>query len=151
MLLMPKASPNLLASGAALLGLLCVPMAVRAEPPAPLPWHAAPVEAQFRGCESAGWCRFWVEPLDPSAESLLRVRPDGASSKPGDNAVSIALRDRLNALLANMIHQTKRIVLHDLRELDDGTFAATVTVNGVTLASDPILLELRGKVTGTTR
>jgi hypothetical protein len=36
-------------------------------------------------------------------------------------------------------------VLHDLRELDDGTFAATVTVNGEDVASDPILLELRQK------
>lgn len=61
------------------------------------------------------------------------------------------MRDRLNALLANMIHQSKRIMLHDLRKLDDGTFAATVTVNGANLASDPIVLELREKVTRTTR
>ena len=70
---------------------------------------------------------------------------------PGDDAISLAVRDRLNAMLANMIHQSKHIVLHDLRKLDDGTFAATVTVNGANLASDPILLELRGKVTSTTR
>ncbi len=70
---------------------------------------------------------------------------------PGDDAGSIAVRDRLNALLASMIHQHKHIVLHDLRELDDGTFAATVTVNGVNVASDPILLELREELTGTTR
>ena len=151
MLFVPKVSPKLLAAGAALLGLLSVPMTIRAEPPAPHPGHAAPVEAQFRGCESAGWCRFWIEPLHPLAESLHRVRPDGVSRMPGDDAISIAVRDRLNALLASMIHQSKRIVLHDLRELDDGTFAATVTVNGVTLGSDPILLELRGKVTSTTR
>jgi len=107
------------------------------------------VEAQFRGCESAGWCRFWIEPLHPLAESLHRVRPDGVSRMPGDGTISIAVRDRLNALLASMIHQNKKIVLHDLRELDDETFAATVTVNGAKLASDPILLELREKVTGT--
>jgi len=70
---------------------------------------------------------------------------------PGDDAGSIAMRDRLNALLASMIHQHRRIVLHDLRELDDGTFAATVTVNGLNLASDPTLLDLREKLSGTTR
>ncbi len=63
----------------------------------------------------------------------------------GNDAISIAMRDRLNALLASMIHQNKRIVLHDLRELDDGTFAATVTVNGANLASDPVVLELQAK------
>jgi hypothetical protein len=109
------------------------------------------VHAQFRGCDSAGWCRFWIEPLDPLAESLHRVRPDGISRMPGDDAISIAVRDRLNALLASMIHQSKRIVLEDLRKLDDGTFAATVTVNGVTLGSDPILLELCGKYSRTIR
>ena len=97
------------------------------------------VEAQFRGCESAGWCRFRIEPLDAFADSLHRVRPDGVPRMPGNDAISIAVRNRLNALLASMIHQHKRIVLHDLRELDDGTFAATVTVNGVDVASDPIL------------
>jgi hypothetical protein len=146
-----KASPNLLAAGAALLGLLSMPMTVRAEPPAPHTGHAAPVEAEFRGCESAGWCRFWIEPLDPLAESLHRVRPDGVSRMPRDEAISMAMRNRLNALLANMIHQSKHIVLHDLRKLDDGTFAATVTVNGVNLASDPILVELRGRVTSQPR
>ena len=115
---------------------------IRADPSAP---YAEVVEAQFRGCESAGWCRFWIESLHPSQESLHRVRPDGVPRMPGDDAISIAVRDRLNALLANMIHQHKRIVLHDLRKLDDGTFAATVTVNGVNLASDPILMELHDK------
>jgi hypothetical protein len=143
MLFVLKASPNLLAAGAALLGLLSVPLTIRAESPAPHPGHAAPMEAQFRGCESAGWCRFWIEPLDPLAESLIRVRPDGVSRMPGGDAISIAVRDRLNVLLASMIHQAKRIVLNDLHELDDGTFAAAVTVNGANLASDPILLELR--------
>src|SRR5207344_2502383 len=122
-----------------------VPMTICADPPASHPGHAEPVEAQFRGCDSAGWCRFWIEPLHPSEESLHRVRPDGVSRMPGDAAISIAVRNRLNALLANMIHQAKRIVLHDLRELNDGTFAATVTVNSEDVASDPTLLELRQK------
>jgi len=114
MLFVLKASPNLLAA-AALLGLLSVPMPIRADPSAPHPGHAAAVEAQFRGCESAGWCRFWIEPMRPSEEPLRRVRPDGVARMPGDDAISIAVRDRLNALLANMIHQSKHIVLHDLR------------------------------------
>ena len=94
MLLMPKASSNLLASSAALLGLLCVPMAVRAEPSAPHPRHAAPVEAQYRGCESTGWCRFWIEPRKPFEESVHRVRPEGLGRLRDDDAVSIAMRDR---------------------------------------------------------
>jgi hypothetical protein len=126
-------------------------MAIRAEPPAPHTKHVEPLEAKFRGCESAGWCRFWIESLDPLAASLHRVRPDGVLQMPGDEATSVAVRDRLNALLASMIHQSKRIVLDDLRELDDGTFAATVTVNGQALASDRILVELREELTGTTR
>ena len=144
----PKASLSLFPA-AALLGSLLVPMTtIHADPSAP---YAKVVEAQFRGCDSAGWCRFWIEALDPSQESLHRVRPDGAPRLPAGDAISIAVRDRLNALLANMIHQSKHIVLHDLRTLDDGTFAAIVTVNGVNLASDPILMELHDKVTSTTR
>lgn len=73
------------------------------------------------------------------------MRPDGVLRMPDDAGVSIAVRDRLNALLANMIHQNKHIVLHDLRALHDGTFAATVTVNTEDVALDPILLELRQK------
>ena len=138
---------RLLAAGAAVLALLSVPTTSRAESPALDLTSAGPLEAQFRGCESAGWCRFWIA----SPDALLRVRPDGVSPTPGDNAIRTAVRDRLNALLANMIHQSKHIVLHDLRELDDRTFAATVTVNGVDLASDPILLELQKKVAKTTR
>ncbi len=146
-----KAMPKLLAAGAALLGFPSAPIPIRAEPPAPRPEHYAAVEARFRGCESAGWCRFWIEPLDPLAEILHRVRPDGVSRMARKGAISIEVRDRLNALLADMIHQHKQIVLHDLRELDDGTFAATVTVNGLNLASDPILLELHKKIASTTR
>lgn len=151
MLFVFKTSSNWLAAGAALLGLLSVPMTIRAQPPAPHPGHAAPVEAQFRGCESTGWCRFWIEPLQPLEESLHRVRPDGVSRMPGDDAKSVAVRDRLNALLASMIHQSKRIVLYDLRKLDDGTFAATVTVNGANLALDPVLVKLQDKRTSTSR
>jgi len=146
-----NALPKLLAAAAALLGMLFVPMTIRAELPEPRASHIESVEAQYRGCESAGWCRFWIQPLDPSVESMHRVRPDGVSRMPGDAIISIAVRDRMNALLASMIHQHKQIVLHDLRELSDGTFAAAVTVNGANLASDPILVELREKVTGTTR
>ena len=76
---------------------------------------------------------------------MLRVRPAGVPHISGDEDVALALRDRLNALLASMIHQHKRIELHDLRELDDGTFAATVTVNGVELATDPMLAQLGAK------
>ena len=81
----------------------------------------------------------------PASGPLLRVRPAGVPLISDDEDIAIALRDRLNALLASMIHQHKRIELHDLRELDDGTFAATVTVNGVELATDPMLAQLGAK------
>ena len=76
---------------------------------------------------------------------------DGVPRTPGDEAASIAIRDRLNLLLASMVHQHKRIVLHELRNVEDGTFAATVTVNEENLASDPFLLELQRRLTGATR
>ena len=50
-----------------------------------------------------------------------------------------------------MIHQHKQIVLHDLRALEDGTFAATVTVNGVNVAADPALQELRTQLASPAR
>ena len=104
-------------------------------------------EAQFRGCDAEGWCRFWIEPWNTSAGRFLRVRPDGITRLPKGDSAALALRDRLNALLAGMIHQSKRIVLHQLRELDDGTFAAEVTVNEADLADDAVLRELgRGTV-----
>jgi hypothetical protein len=134
-----------LSAAAAFLGLLSAAMTICADASERYAAHAEPVEAQFRGCDSAGWCRFWIEPPHPSEDSLYRVRPDGVLRLPEDDAISIAVRDRLNALLANMIHQNKRIVLHDLRELGDGTFAAAVTVNNEDVASDPTLLELRQK------
>ncbi len=151
MLMVPKTSWNLLLTAGALFALMFAPMKKGAAPPESQSRSAEPVEAQFRGCELAGWCRFWIESLDPRAQSLHRVYPDGVPRTPGDKAVSIAVRNRLNALLASMVHQHKRIVLHDLRDLGGGTFAATVTVNEANLALDPILLELHGKRTGTTR
>ena len=154
-----KTSLNLLAASAALLGFLfAVPMAIGAEPPALNSRNATPVEAEFRGCYAAGYCRFWVEPSSPMAESLLRVRPDGIyrtsggiSQTSSDYGTSVAIRDRLNALLSNMIHQAKHIVLLDLRKLGDGTFAATVIVNDADVASDPVLLELNNKIANTSR
>jgi hypothetical protein len=144
MLSVPRATSNVLATGVAVLGLLSAPATIRAEPRYP-----PAIEAGFRGCDSAGWCRFAIDALDPSS-SPYRVRPDGVLQTPVAG-IAIAVRDRLNALLASMIHQHKRIVLHGLRELDDGTFAATVTVNDLNLASDPILVELRANVTGMAR
>lgn len=130
-----------------MLSLLSAPTTSAAGSPTVQARSAGTLEVQFRGCDSAGWCRFWIE----SADLLLRVRPDGVWPTPDDDAIRIAVRNRLNALLANMIHQDKHIVLHDPRELDDGTFAATVTVNGTDVASDPILLELQKKVAKTNR
>ena len=123
-----------LCSVAAMLGML-LSMTVCAEP----------VTAQFRGCESAGWCKFWVEPRDALQEPVRRVRPGGIPEMRGDDALSIAVRDRLNAMLSSFVHQHKRIVLYDLRELGDGTFSATVTVNESELESDPILQELSSR------
>jgi hypothetical protein len=151
MLFILRASPRRLAAVAALVGSVFLPITVRADSTATRAGQAEPVVAQFRGCEPAGWCRFLIEPPEPAVEPLLCVRPAGIPQMPGDDAVSLAVRDRLNALLASMIHQHKRIVLHDLRELGDGTFAATVTVNGVDLATDPVLVELHEKAARTTR
>jgi hypothetical protein len=133
---MPRETSPTLA--AALLHLLVSASSVLAEPPASGAAGSAPAPAQFRGCDTAGWCRFSLE-ADPS---LRRVRPDGVVRAEDDAALAIAIRDRLNALLASMIHQHKQIELHRLRALGDGTFAATVTVNGLNVASDPMLREL---------
>jgi hypothetical protein len=149
MLFMPRMRSNLLAAGAVAACLLVAP-ASQAES-ATAKKNAAQAEAEFRGCESAGWCRFRIDSPDSLTQSLIRVRPDGVPRISGEDATSIAVRNRLNALLSNMIHQAKHIVLHDLHELDDGTFAAAVTVTGVNLASDPILMELREKDAGTKR
>jgi len=139
---------SLLAAGAVAACLL-IAHATRAESTAKK--NTTQVEAEFRGCESAGWCRFRINPSDSLTESLIRVRPEGIPRTPSVDTTSIAVRNRLNALLSNMIHQAKHIVLHDLHELDDGTFAARVTVTGVNLAADPVLVELREKSGGVTR
>lgn len=128
-----------------------VPPAIGAEPLAPFLAHTGALEAQFRGCQSRGWCRFWIGVADSRAESLLRVRPEGVSPLPAGDVAAVAVRDRLNALLASMIHQHKRIVLHDLRPLEDGMYVAVVTVNGIDVASDPVLLELLEASTGASR
>lgn len=109
----------------------------------PAPGNAASarsVEAEFRGCDAAGWCKFRIEAA--REDPLYRVRANGVARAPAGAPVSIAVRNRLNALLSSMIHQNKQIVLEDLRALDDGTFAATITVNGQNVASDPMLVEL---------
>ena len=148
MLFMPRMTSNLLAAGALAACLLIAP-ASQAESAADK--NAAQLEAEFRGCDSGGWCRFRIDRPDSLTGSLIRVRPEGVPRTSGGDATSIAVRNRLNALLANMIHQAKHIVLHDLHELDDGTFAAAVTVTGVDVAGDPIIVELREKASGTTR
>jgi hypothetical protein len=112
--------------------------------------HAGPVEAHFRGCQSAGWCRFWIDSLSGTPPSLYPVYPDGVLRK-SDEAYSTAVRDRMNALLVNMIHQYKRIELRDLRSVGDGFFAAVIIVDGNDVASDPILLELQGKTASNPR
>jgi hypothetical protein len=152
MLFVPKSSLNLfLTAGALLTSWMIAPLTAGADPLEPQSQHAEPVQAQFRGCESAGWCRFLIESPDPLAQSPYRVYPDGVPRSPCNNAISIEVRDRLNALLASMVHQHKRIVLHDLRELEGGMFAATVTVNESNLAEDPMLLELHETLLGTER
>ena len=91
--------------------------------------HTGPVEAQFRGCQSAGWCHFWIDSLSGTPPSLYRVYPDGIPRR-SDEAYSTAVRDRMNALLVNMIHQYKHIELRDLRSVGDGLFAAIIIVDG---------------------
>ena len=74
--------------------------------------------------------------------------PDGVPRTFSHEVAATAVRDRMNALLASMIHQHKRIVLHGLREAGAGAYAARVTVNDADLASDPVLLELHGQHPG---
>jgi hypothetical protein len=128
---------------------LLTPLLMHGQPPDSAQMSPVTLEAEFRGCDAGGWCRFKIDSPDP-AQSLLRVRPDGVPQS-GDTATAVAVRNRLNALMSDMIHQAKHIVLHDLRKLDDGSFAATVTVTGIELASDPVLMELRVKNSGTGR
>ena len=103
------------------------------------PELGGPFDARFRGCVAAGWCTFWIESLDPFADSLYRVYPQGVSLSTDDKHRLIALRDRLNALLSSMVHQHKRIVLYDLREVGDGRYAAVITVNEADIALDPVV------------
>jgi hypothetical protein len=104
---------------------------------------AAPgISAQFRGCESTGWCKFWLDPRDTREEPLHRVRPLGIPEMRGNDDVSIAVRDRLNALMSSFVHQHKRILLYDLRPAGDGTYEASITVNEAPLTEDPPLQEL---------
>lgn len=97
------------------------------------------IEARFGGCDATGWCRFWFERPGDAGAALYRVLPDGVTPRARDDA----LRDRLNALLADMIHQHKRIQLHRLRARQDGSLAATVTVTGIPLTEDEMLRRLQ--------
>jgi hypothetical protein len=121
----------------------CLGLALTAAAQSLAPAGAAAIEAQFRGCDAALWCQFWIEAPPASIEALQRVRPRGVA-QPAASVASTAVRDRLNALLASMIHQHKRIELHDLRTDADGNATATVTVNGADVASDSGLRELLG-------
>lgn len=105
--------------------------------------HAArnePIEAQFRGCDTHA-CRFAVTPEDTAHPQRIDVHPRGVLSADTPTR-ALAIRDRLNALLSNMIHQHKHIELHDVRARDDGSYDATIVVNGTDVASDPLLTQL---------
>jgi hypothetical protein len=104
--------------------------------------HAAPVSAQFRGCDSVGWCTFWIQPRDAFEDPLHRVRPLGIPEMRGSDVVSVGVRDRLNALMSSFVHQHKRVVLYGLRAAGDGTWTAHVTVNEAPLEEDPPLQAL---------
>ena len=143
MILKPGKFAVLTGTAAALLVALCTPVTLRADSARAA--HGDSVEAEFHGCDVAGRCLFSIESPSMPGEPLLRVRPNGVLLPDDDVLDALALRDRLNALLANMIHQVKRIGLHDLRVQTDGTFAATVTVHGVDIASDSTIRELRTK------
>lgn len=119
-----------------------------ADLPVPGDAFANPVAAEFRGCDASGWCRFRIAALESTPGQVYRVRPDGVHASGADDADGRAVRDRLNALMSSMIHQHKRIVLYDLRDLGDGVLVARITVNEADLASDPVLLELDEKNPG---
>ncbi|MFN0037921.1 MAG: hypothetical protein ACKVP2_00200 [Burkholderiales bacterium] len=143
MIVKPGKFATLTGTAAALLVALCTPVTLRADLASAA--HGDSVEAEFRGCDMAGRCLFSVESSLMPGETLLRVHPNGVLQPDDDVLAALALRDRLNALLANMIHQVKRIGLHDLRVQPDGTFAATVTVHGVDIGTDSTLVALRAK------
>ena len=99
-----------------------------------------PMQARFRGCQSYGWCSFWIESRDPQATSLYRVYPAGVEYAANDSAA--AVRNRLNALLSSMVHQHKRIVLYEFRQVEAGSYTAIVTVNEEDVAMDPVIRSL---------
>lgn len=98
-------------------------------------------DAQFRGCDAAGWCDFHIETPGDVRGIVVRVRPDGVAL-PSRDADRVALRNRLNALLVDMIHQYKSIELRHLREQEDGVHAAQVIVNDADVAGDRVVQEL---------
>ena len=130
---------ELFSIGAVLASLSNSPLVHGAQPATLEVRHPDAVPADFRGCESARTCRFRIESPTPLTESLHVVRPNGVLVGDGD---ANAMRNRLNFLMSNMIHQHKRIELQELRKLDDGTYAATVKVNGMDVSADPILNDL---------
>lgn len=99
------------------------------------------LEAQFFGCDAAGWCRFTLG----GSVNLYRVRPDGVPHAPDDYAMSVLVRDRLNALLSSMIHQHKRIELRDLRDVGDGMYSARVIMNEADVSQDEVLRDLQSE------
>ncbi len=105
-----------------------------------------PVLAEFRGCESALTCRFRIDSPTSLTDAIGLVRLKGLPESAEGDSTAIAVRDRLNSLLSNMIHQHKRIELRCLQKLDEGRYAATVIVNGLDIATDPVLVELMKNV-----
>ena len=138
-----SAAAAALFSASTLLALLNYSATARGAEPIPSDVsYSIPVPAEFRGCKSARKCRFRILSSTSLTESLLVVQPDGVSAGRDGGATDLAVRNRLNALMSNMIHQHKRIELQDLRKLDDGIYGATVKVNGMELSADPILKDL---------
>ncbi len=145
-----KVISNRLLGSIAVLALALIPATIAcAASPAAQPESGEPLHVQFRGCDRRGACRFEFESPEPSAPSLRCVYPDGVPRVHKENVASVVIRDRLNALLAGMIHQHKRIELWHFRKIENGMFAAVVTVNGVNIATDPMLIELGVKLADT--
>ena len=131
------------ASAMCLLGALLAshsPALLSAQPATASVAHSPAVPAEFRGCESVRLCRFWIESSVLPTESLLVVRPNGIVI--AADATGIAVRNRFNVLMSNMIHQYKSIELRDMRKLDGATYSATVIVDGVELSADPVVSDL---------
>lgn len=126
--------------GALVALLSIVSLADSAESVAAAAVQSDPLTAEFRGCESAQRCRFAIK--SPANETLIVVQPRGVIGERFDDQTAIAVRNRLNSLLSNMIHQDKHIELQALRILDNGRYSANVKVNGMDLRADPMLIEL---------